>query len=34
MQAIASALVIAAAIALVLWRGIALFNYGLRKKNL
>jgi hypothetical protein len=34
MGSILLALIIAAAVALVVWRGVALFNYALHKKDL
>jgi hypothetical protein len=34
MKTLELALVIAAAVALALWRGVAMFNYAFRKKNL
>jgi len=34
MGSIAFAVVVAAAVALIIWRGVALYNYGLHKKDL
>jgi hypothetical protein len=34
MQMIALALIVAAATGLAVWRGVALFKYGFRKRNL